>query len=107
MAIIQCIVCGKKISSKAESCTHCGAKLKGTTEEQLERAAHLQRLRKNRRLQSLSFVAIIVFVVGFLLKFFPPAQDSKVWDTVSLYLLAAGFLGYVVLRLWIMFNKRK
>lgn len=106
MAIIQCIVCGKRISSKAETCTHCGAKLRGTTEEQLQRAAHIQKLKKNRRLQSLSFLAIIAFAAGFLLKFFPPAQ-TEVWDKVALYLMAAGFIGYIVVRLWMMFNKRK
>ncbi|WP_223668935.1 hypothetical protein [Kangiella shandongensis] len=107
MAIIQCIVCGKRISNKAESCSHCGAKLKGSTEEQLERAAHLQRLRKNRRLQSLSFLAVIAFAAGFLLKFFTPAENSEIWGQVALYLMAAGFLGYVVMRVWIMLNKRK
>ncbi|AOE49725.1 zinc ribbon domain-containing protein [Kangiella sediminilitoris] len=107
MAIIQCIVCGKRISNKAESCSHCGAKLRGTTEEQLERAAHLQRLRKNRRLQSLSFIAVIAFAAGFLLKFFSPGDNVDIWEKVSLYLMAAGFLGYVVMRVWIMLNKRK
>jgi len=107
MAIIQCIVCSKKISSKAETCNHCGAKLKGTTEEQLERATHIQKLKKNRRMQALSFLAIIVFVGGFLLKYFQPSGDGKVWDTVALYLMSAGFLGYIVLRVWAMFMKRK
>lgn len=107
MAIIQCIVCSKKISSKAETCNHCGAKLKGTTEEQLERATHIQKLKKNRRMQALSFLAIIVFVGGFLLKYFQPSGDGAVWDTVALYLMSAGFLGYIVLRVWTMFMKRK
>ncbi|GAA4352639.1 hypothetical protein [Kangiella taiwanensis] len=107
MAIIQCIVCNKRISSKAETCSHCGAKLKGTTEEQLQRASHLQKLKKNRRLQSLSFLAVIAFAAGFLLKFFPPAQNSEVWEQVALYLMAAGFFGYIIIRVWMMFNKRK
>ncbi|PXF62654.1 hypothetical protein [Kangiella spongicola] len=107
MAIIQCIVCNKRISSKAESCSHCGARLKGSTEEQLERAAHIQKLKQNRRWQSASFLAVIAFAAGFLLKFFPVGEDPELWDKVALYLMAAGFFGYIVIRLWMMFNKRR
>lgn len=107
MAIIQCIVCSKKVSSKAETCNYCGAKLKGTTEEQLERATHIQKIKKSRRIQALSFLAIIVFVGGVLLKYLQPSGEGAVWDTVAVYLISAGFLGYIVLRLWAMFTKRK
>lgn len=107
MSIISCIVCNKRISSKAETCVHCGALLKGSTEEQLERAAHIEKLKKNRRLQSFSFLAILTFVAGFFLKYYHPSSNSALWEQASLYLIGAGFLGYVVLRVWIMFNKKK
>ena len=107
MAIIQCIICGKRISSKAETCNHCGARLKGSTEEQLERAAHLQRLKKNSRLQAFSFIAVLLFAAGLLFWVYPMGEDTQFWQTVALYLMAAGFGGYLSLRVWIMMNKRK
>jgi hypothetical protein len=107
MAIIQCIICGKRISSKAESCTHCGALLKGSTEEQLERAAHLQRLKKNSRLQAFSFIAVLLFGAGLLFWVYPMSEDTEFWKQVAMYLMSAGFFGYISLRVWIMLNKRK
>ena len=107
MSIISCIVCGKRISSKSEVCTHCGAVLKGTSEEQLERAVHIQRIKRNRRLQSFSFIAILLFAAGFLLKFAHPESNAELWVLASHYMFAAGFIGYIALRVWIMFNKKK
>ncbi|MCW8857586.1 MAG: hypothetical protein OQJ95_09510 [Kangiella sp.] len=107
MSIISCIVCGKRISSKSEVCTHCGAVLKGTSEEQLERAVHIQRIKRNRRLQSFSFIAILLFAAGFLLKFAHPESNAELWVLASHYMIAAGFIGYIALRVWIMFNKKK
>ncbi|NVK21599.1 MAG: hypothetical protein HWD86_03705 [Kangiellaceae bacterium] len=105
MAIIRCIVCSKRISNKAETCMHCGAIMKGSSEEQLERAAHLQKLKKNRRIQSFSFLAILAFVLGFFLYYFKPSDG--IWRQVSIYLLAIGFIGYIVSRAWILYNKKK
>ena len=107
MSIIRCIVCGKRISSKAEVCTHCGAVLKGSSEEQLERAVHIQKLKRNRRLQSYSFIAILLFAAGFLLKYVHPEDNAELWVLASHYMIAAGFIGYVAMRAWIMFNKKK
>ena len=107
MSIIRCIVCSKRISSKAEVCMHCGAVLKGTSEEQLERAIHIQKMKRSRRLQSLSFLAILLVAAGFLLNFVHPQDNAATWVTVSYYMIAAGFVGYVALRVWIMFLRKK
>lgn len=107
MSIIRCIVCSKRISSKSEVCMHCGAVLKGSSEEQLERAVHIQKLKRNRRLQSFSFLAILLFAAGFLLKFVHPEENAELWVLASHYMIAAGFIGYIALRVWIMFNRKK
>ena len=107
MAIIQCIICNKRISSKAETCPHCGARLKGSTEEELERAAHLQKLRKNSRLQAFSFIAVLLFGAGLLFWVYPIGEDTKLWKQIAMYLMSAGFFGYISLRVWIMMNKKK
>lgn len=107
MSIIRCVVCGKRISSKAEVCTHCGAVLKGSSEEQLERAVHIERIKRSRRLQSLSFLAILLFAAGFLLKYVHPNENSDLWVLASHYMIAVGFVGYIALRVWIMFSRKK
>ncbi|ACV26900.1 hypothetical protein [Kangiella koreensis] len=107
MSIISCIVCGKRISSKSEVCMHCGAVLKGTSEEQLERAIHIQKIKRSRRIQSFSFLAILLVAAGFLLNFVHPKENGAMWVTVSYYMIAAGFVGYIALRVWLMFLKKK
>jgi len=86
---------------------HCGAVLKGTSEEQLERAMHIQKIKRSRRIQSFSFLAILLVAAGFLLNFVHPKESGAMWVTVSYYMIAAGFVGYIALRVWLMFLKKK
>jgi ribosomal protein L37E len=65
MSIIACPECGKKISSRAALCSHCGFQLREATEQDLE----VFRARKLRdriyRLNMISYAVITAFVGGF------------------------------------------
>ncbi len=121
MSIINCIVCGKKISSRAKSCSHCGAVFSQEGEiENLENAQVMQKLKKSSRLQTLSFISVIVFLLGILLWNFEgdiTAYLNKTFDlklqfnnqvlNIARYVLALGFVGYIASRFMIYFNKKK
>jgi len=65
MSIIACPECGKKVSSRAAICSHCGFHLGEASEEDLE----IFRARKLRdriyRLNMSSYAAITLFLAGF------------------------------------------
>lgn len=65
MSIIACPECGKKVSSRAAICSHCGFQLGEASEEDLE----IFRARKLRdriyRLNMSSYAAITLFLAGF------------------------------------------
>ncbi len=121
MAIINCRICGKRISNKAKSCSHCGAVFSADgSVENLESAQMIQKMKKSSRIQTISFISIIVFVIGILLWYFEVnltayfnknlgmnLQFGKEVQSVAKYVLALGFVGYVAARFMIYFNKKK
>jgi hypothetical protein len=65
MSIIACPECGKKISSRAALCSHCGFQLGQASEEDLE-IFRARRLRDRiYRLNMASYAVITLFLVGF------------------------------------------
>ena len=65
MAIIACPECGKKISSHAPICTHCGFQIGDVSEEQLEIFRGRKLRDKIYHLNMTSYVVITVFVAAF------------------------------------------
>ena len=65
MAIIACPECGKKISSHAPICTHCGFQIGDVSEEQLEVFRGRKLRDKIYHLNMTSYVVITVFVAAF------------------------------------------
>ncbi|MRX26742.1 hypothetical protein [Kangiella sp. HZ709] len=121
MAIVNCRVCNKRISSRAESCSHCGALFSDEGEiTNLETTQMIQKMRKRSRIQTLSFLAIIVFLIGALLWLFRVditfylnqqfglgyTSDNQIME-VAKYTLALGFVGYIAARIMIYINKKK
>ncbi len=121
MAIINCRVCKKRISSRAESCGHCGAIFSEEGEvTNLETTQLIQKMRKKSRIQTWSFLAMIVFIIGVLLWFFRlditlylNEKFALGWTSgnqtlsIAKYTLAAGFVGYVAARVMGFLNKKK
>lgn len=65
MTIIACLECGKKISSHAPICTHCGFQMGEVSEEQFD-AFRARKLRdKIYHLNMTSYVVMTAFVAGF------------------------------------------
>ena len=65
MSIIACPDCGKKVSSQAPICSHCGYQLGEASEE--DRAVFEARKLRDRiyRLNMSSYLVITVFLAGF------------------------------------------
>ena len=65
MAIVDCPECGKKISSHAPICSHCGFQMGEVSEEQFE-VFRARKLRdKIYHLNMISYAVITAFVAGF------------------------------------------
>lgn len=121
MAIINCVVCGKKISSKAKSCSHCGANFTNEGKvSNLETAQAVTSIKKHNLYQTLSFVSIIIFIIGILVWHFEvdiAAYFNKNYGTkfvfgqqvlkAAHYICALGFVGYIGVRGFIFYKKKK
>ncbi|MGL5398661.1 MAG: zinc ribbon domain-containing protein, partial [Shewanella sp.] len=65
MALIECPVCRKRMSSKAPACPHCEAKTTGDNGS-IKRISHIQ---KSSRLMNQSFMAMSLFIAGVVIWF--------------------------------------
>ncbi len=65
MSIISCPECGKKISSIAPVCSHCGFQRSEVSEEQMLVFRQRQARDKVYRLNMTTYAVISVFVAGF------------------------------------------
>ena len=65
MAIIACSECGRKISSHAPICSHCGLEIDDVSEEQLEVFRERKLRDKLYHLNMISYLVITVFVAAF------------------------------------------
>ncbi|HFB64754.1 MAG TPA: hypothetical protein ENJ60_04355 [Aeromonadales bacterium] len=105
MALIQCPVCKKRVSSRAAQCSHCGAPIASQDDEQTERAEARNRWKLNRRLQNISFVMLLFFLLGFLL-FWYNKSDPTGWKYIlGQFAMAVGFVGYSVVRIYKLVKK--
>jgi hypothetical protein len=106
MAIIQCPACGERISSAATDCSQCGVAF-GDDEaaEKLERQARNLRFKKKAQLQNYSFLAMVAFAAGALLMYFGMGENDDLYQDIGRFLVAFGFISYIVLRASLMWMK--
>lgn len=105
MALIDCPSCGKKISSKAETCNHCHTSL---TENSPERNAVLSKRNQHKRVMmvsNLSLITLLMFLAGAYIVFYMQPDQGDVLSTVGISGLAIGSIGYMLVRTWLMFLK--
>lgn len=105
MALIDCPSCGKKISSKAETCNHCHISL---SDNSPERNATLAKRKRNKRILmvgNLSLVTLILFLAGAFIVFYLQPDQEDILSTVGIAGLAIGSIGYMGARTWLMFLK--
>lgn len=103
MALVLCPVCNKRISSKASSCTHCGAGVEGDSGS-AQRIAHIKR---SQRLMNQSFLAMTLFVSGVVVMFWGGEEPEGLRLNAGAVLLTLGFVGYLITRVQIVLHKRK
>lgn len=103
MALIECPVCRKRISSKASSCPHCQVKTDGDNGS-LARISHIQ---KSSSLMNQSFVAMTLFIAGVVIWFWggEPAEGQRA--NIAGVCFVFGFVGYLITRVRIVLHKRK
>ncbi len=103
MALIECPVCRKRMSSKATSCPNCEAKASGDNSSQV-RINHIQ---QSSSLINQSFVAMTLFIAGVVLWMWggEPAEGMRAY--ISGVCVVFGFVGYLITRVRIVLHKRK
>lgn len=106
MSIIACPDCGKKISSKARICSHCGHQLGEVTEE--DRAVFEARRLRDRiyRLNMSSYLVITVFLAGFGWYWWASAGFTRMPDVGPFILMGLASVAYLVVR-FLLFRARR
>jgi hypothetical protein len=107
MAIVQCPSCSKSISNKNTVCPHCDLQLGGMTDEQLERLAIKKRINKQQKIMNHSFLALILFLGGFLFLYWRQPEPES-WQMIATQgAIAVGCVWYLVNRVILIYLKKK
>ena len=103
MALIECPVCRKRMSSKAPSCPYCQASTNGDNGS-LSRISHIQR---SSSLMNQSFVAMTLFIAGVVIWFWGGEPAEGLRANIAGVCFVFGFVGYLITRVRIVLHKRK
>ncbi|GIU18802.1 zinc ribbon domain-containing protein [Shewanella glacialipiscicola] len=103
MALIECPVCRKRMSSKATSCPYCQASTNGDNGS-LSRISHIQ---KSSSLMNQSFVAMTLFIAGVVIWFWGGEPAEGMRANIAGICFVFGFVGYLITRVRIVLHKRK
>jgi hypothetical protein len=107
MAVINCPGCKKKISDKAKECSHCGLSFHELDKDKIANLNHVNRINQAQRLMTYSFVAMLLFCGGFLFMFWDNVEQGTWEYNVAMASSAIGFIMYIVVRVRLLFFKRK
>ncbi|QYJ77036.1 zinc ribbon domain-containing protein [Shewanella sp. FJAT-52076] len=103
MALVQCPICNKRISSKAPQCPHCNTSSAGDNDS----ALRIAQIKKSQRLMNQSFITMTLFIGGVVVLFWGGEEPEGVRLTAGAVLLTLGFVGYLFTRVQMVINKRK
>lgn len=107
MAVINCPHCKKKVSDKAETCSHCHSPISALDAEKRILIRKENFLKKNQQLTNHSFIAMLLFCGGFLFLYWHSPQPES-WQYQSAFASAClGFILYIVTRVRLILLKRK
>ncbi|MCF6435707.1 MULTISPECIES: hypothetical protein [Pseudoalteromonas] len=107
MAIVQCPGCSKSISNKTKVCPHCQLQLGELTEEQIERLAIKKRISKQQKFMNHSFLALILFLGGFLYMYWHQPEPDSLQMIAAQGAIAVGCVWYLVNRVVLIYLKKK
>ena len=78
------------------------------SEQTLDTHRALQSIKRQQRVMTYSFLALLLFLGGFLLRYLGDSESYSWIPMLSTVMIAAGFVGYIVVRGWAIFaNKKK
>ncbi len=107
MAIVACPFCGKKISSKAASCNHCGQGLAEVTPEQLERTDRDRRLKLNQSINNHALMALIAFLGSFLYFYYKVPEPGSMEQILTYTAMSITAIWYIVSKIRMVLFKRQ
>lgn len=106
MARISCPACSKPISDKHKVCPHCDTAVAGLDDHERARLASRRYVKRKQALLNQSFVALIIFLGGFLYLYSrEPAADS-IEQMTTYCAIAVGFIWYLINRIRIILLKK-
>ena len=107
MAVINCPKCKKKISDKAQTCSHCDAPLGKLDNERLASIRKLNKVTKMQTLMNYSFIAMLFFCGGFLYFYRQNVQPGTTEYFLSIGSAVLGFICYIAIRVRLLMIKRQ
>ncbi len=107
MAIIACPECGKKISSHAPICTHCGFQIGDVSEEQLEVFRGRKLRDKIYHLNMTSYVVITVFVAAFAWYWWDSGGFEHPSSAGPFILMGLAAVAYLFVRVLLFRNRHR
>ncbi len=107
MAIIACAECGKKISSHAPICSHCGCQM-GEVSEQQYAVFRARKLRdKIYHLNMTSYVVMTAFVAGFGWYWWDSGGFEQPSSAGPFMLMGLAAVAYLLVRVVLFLNRRR
>lgn len=107
MALVDCPVCSKRISSRAAECQHCGSNLTSLTEGQKEAHRGIAQIKKQQKLMTQTFIAMLIFCAGVLGYFLGDHKTYPWLPLVSQIVGVVGLVWYLTLRCFMTVQKVK
>lgn len=107
MAIAQCPSCSKSISSKHTSCPHCQIDLTDFSAEDQERVAARKRVKRQQTFINYSFIALILFLGGFLYIYWQQPEPNSIAMVASKTAIGVGAIWYLINRVVLVILKKK
>lgn len=107
MALVECPICTKRISSLAKECQHCGNDLTQLSDGQKEARRSIAKIKKQQRLMTQSFIAMLVFCSGVLGYFLGDHQTYPWLPLASQIVGVTGLVWYLALRCFMVVQKVK
>lgn len=105
MALVECPICSKRISSRASECQHCGGQLNTLSEGQKAARRDIITFNKQQRLLTQSFIAMLVFCAGVLGYFLGDHQRYTWLPLASQIVGVTGLVWYVAVRCFMVVQK--
>jgi hypothetical protein len=106
MAVINCPICRKKTSDKADKCSHCGLSLQEIDNDKIANLLNVNRINQGQRLMTYSFVAMLLFCGGFLFMFWDNVEQGTWQHTLAMASTVIGFILYIIIRIRLLLFKR-